>query len=297
MAETTVAPTEAPQAPGQPPSEGGQHDTGEARPGGNPEAPRRTVNDFFRRLLRPQAAPPEPDPSSESGPSGGAPDARPPAVGSAPQGVNGQPGRQRQERPGAAQAPGADAERLTLTRAELAEFVNGEVNRREAKRLAEQDRARRRALREADPIGYAEEDRDREAVEEAQAAQQERLGQTLAYYDQHTLIPFLNSLPPEVVEQLRKETGGGVTGLDGRERLVARAHELNEQRIRADERQKATRALRTNPALRKQENLRQAEADASPDPEVGGGFAPSASGVDPNTQLRAFLQSSRTRTH
>jgi len=179
----------------------------------------------------------------------------------------------------------------------MAELVNAEVNRREAKKLAEAERARRRQLLDADPIGYADEERERLAVEEAQAAQRERMGQSLEYYDQHTLIPFLNSLPPEVVEQLRKETGGGVEGLEGRGRLMARAQELLVERVRGEERAKTQRTLRQAPILRKQDNLRQAEADATPDPEVGGGFAPGAAGVDPNTQLRAFLQSSRTRTH
>jgi len=276
---------------GPPPSEGGQERTGEARP-----EQRRGVNDFFRRLLRPQSAPPEPDPSSPEGPSGGAPDGRS-APGLAPGSANGQPGRQRQERPGSGPPP-ADPERLTLTRAQLAEFVNGEVNRREAKQKAEADRARRRMLRDSDPLAFADEDRQREEVEEAQTAQQERMRQSLAYYDQHTLTPFLNRLPPDVVEQLRKETGGGVEGLEGREKLIARGTEILEERIRADERRKTSQALRANPALRKQQLLREAESDPTPDPETGGGgFAPGSSGVDPNTQLRAFLQASRSRTH
>ena len=110
-----------------------------------------------------------------------------------------------------------------MTRAQLAEFVNGEVNRREARQKAEAERARRRAQLESDPLGYADEERERLAVEEAQAAQRERMGQTLAYYDQHTMAPFLSSLPPDIVEQLRQETGGGVEGLEGRERLIAPA--------------------------------------------------------------------------
>jgi len=153
-------------------------------------------------------------------------------------------------------------------------------------------------LRDSDPLAFADEDRQREEVEEAQTAQQERMRQSLAYYDQHTLTPFLNRLPPDVVEQLRKETGGGVEGLEGREKLIARGTEILEERIRADERRKTSQALRANPALRKQQLLREAESDPTPDPETGGGgFAPGSSGVDPNTQLRAFLQASRSRTH
>lgn len=285
------SPSETLVQPGPPSSEGGQTSTDEARE----EQPKRGPIDFFRRLLRPQSASPEPDPSSEEGPSGGTADGSPPS-GLAPGGRSeGQPGRQRQERPGATTAAGGAPERLTLTRAELAEFVNGEVNRREAKRQAEADRERRRQLRDADPITFAEEDREREAVEEAQAAQRERMGQTLAYYDQHTMVPFLNSLPTEIVEQLRQETGGGVEGLEGRERLVARGRELLEARIRTDERAKTQRALRANPALLKQQLLREAESDSSPDPEVGGGFAPQADGLDMNTQLRSLLASRRTR--
>ena len=180
----------------------------------------------------------------------------------------------------------------------MAEFVNGEVNRREARQRAEAERARRRAQLESDPLGYADEERDRLAVEEAQAAQRERMGQTLAYYDQHTLNPFLNSLPPDLVEQLRTETGGGVEGLEGRERLVARARQLLEQRIRADERQKVQGGARASRAQRKQELLLEAESDASPDPEVsgpGGGFAPQAEGADMNTQLRNLLAAGRRK--
>ena len=279
------------ETPGPPSSEGGQTSTDETRE----EQPKRGPIDFFRRLLRPQSASPEPDPSDPDGPSGGTTDGRSPNGGPATPAGAGQPGRQRQERPGANGQPEGDPERITLTRAQLAEFVNGETNRREAMQRARADRERRRQLRDADPITYAEEDREREAVEEAQAAQRERMGQTLAYYDQHTMVPFLNSLPTEIVEQLRTETGGGVEGLEGRERLVARGRELLEARIRTDERAKTQRALRANPALLKQQLLREAESDSSPDPEVGGGFAPQADGVDMNTQLRSLLASRRTR--
>jgi hypothetical protein len=188
---------------------------------------------------------------------------------------------------------------VTLTRAQLAELVNGEVNRREAKHRAEQDRARRRALRDADPIGYADEEREREAVEEAQAAQRERMGQSLAYYDQHTLVPFLNALPPEVVEQLREETGGGVEGLEGRTALIARAQELWAERIRTEERSRSGSSARAARALHKQRLLREAEADPTPEPEVvgpGGGVAPPADGQDMNTQLRALLAAGRRRS-
>lgn len=274
--------------------------------------PRRGPVDFIRRLLRPQSAPPEPDPASEAGPTGGGADDRP--TPGSPPGTGGRPGGQRQGRPGAT-GPDADADAVTLTRAQLAEMVNGEVNRREAKHRAEQDRARRRALRDADPIGYAEEEREREVVEEAQAAQAERMRQSLAYYDQHTLIPFLGKLPPDVVDRLRQETGGGVEGLEGRARLMERAQELLEERARADERARlrggngqGRAASGGTPlsgssstvarALQKQQLLREAEADVAPEPEVlgpGGGVAPPADGPDMNTQLRALLAGGRTR--
>src|SRR5262245_2188573 len=279
-------------SPGPPSSAAGQSN------GAAPEEGQRAGPiDFFRRLLRPQSGTSERDPSpgsSGEGPAGARTDGRS-SGGSAPSGANGQPGGQRQERPEA--IPGnADSEPVTLTRAQLAELVNGEVNRREAKHAAEQDRARRRALREADPIAYADEDRERDLVEEAQAAQRERMGQTLEYYDQHTLIPFLNGLPPEVVEQLRRETGGGVEGLEGRARLVARAQEVWAERIRAEERQRGGQVQRSPRVLQKEQRLREAEADATPEPEVlgpGGGVAPQVEGLDMNTQLRALLAAGR----
>ena len=279
------------QKPGPPSSEDGQHNAGEPT-----EGQRRGPIDFFRRLLRPQSQQPDADPSDDAeGPSGGAADGRHRDRGpAAPGGQAGQPGRQRQERPGAS-GPPAGTEAVTLTRAQLAEFVNGEVNRREASQKAEAERARRRAQLESDPLGYADEERDRLATEEAQAAQRERMGQTLAYYDQHTLTPFLNSLPADVVEQLRTETGGGVEGLEGRERLIARGRQLLEGRIRADERRKVQSGARASRAQRKQELLLEAESDASPDPEVGGGFAPRGEELDMNTQLRTLLAGRRTR--
>jgi hypothetical protein len=290
--------------PGPPPSGDGQPDA-DARP---EEGQRRGPIDFFRRLLRPQSQQPERDPSDEEGPSGGGADART-SAGPAAGGQGGQPGRQRQERPGASEPP-AGAEAVTLTRAQLAEFVNGEVNRREARQKAEAERARRRAQLESDPLGYADEERERLAVEEAQAAQRERMGQTLAYYDQHTMAPFLSSLPPDIVEQLRQETGGGVEGLEGRERLIARGRQLLEQRVRADERRKVLSGSNgrasggspgdpVNRALRKQQLLREAESDGAPEPEVtgpGGGVAPQAEGHDMNTALRNLLASRRTRS-
>jgi len=295
------APVPPTGSPGRPSAADGQPGTGEPR-----EEKRTGPIDFFRRLLRPQSVAPERDPSPNGeGPAGAPTDGRRP-TGSAPGTAAGQSGGsaprtggQRQERPGAVPG-GADSDVVQLTRAQLAEFVNGEVNRREAKHAAEQDRARRRALREQDPIAYAEEDREREVVEQAQAAQRERMGQTLDYYDQHTLIPFLNGLPPEVVEQLRTETGGGVEGLEGRERLVARAQELWAERIRAEARRTpASPAQRSDPisrALHKQQLLREAEADPTPGPEVlgpGGGVAPQVEGLDMNTQLRALLAAGR----
>jgi hypothetical protein len=303
---TGVQPSLPPEGPGRPAPAADQPAPEEA-----PREEQRPRFDFFRRLLRPHLAAPEGDPSQEEGPPGATGDGRS-APGPAAGGANGRPGRQRQERPGAG-AGAADSEQVTLSRAQLAEFVNGEVNRREAKKLAEADRARRRQLREADPIAYADEDREREAVEEAQAAQRERMGQSLAYYDQHTMLPFLNSLPPEIVEQLRQETGGGVEGLEGREALIARGRTLLEERIRADERAKLTgrggRPLQGTQngsggpanaavarALHKQRLLQEAEADVAPEPEVlgpGGGVAPPAQGADMNTQLRALLANGR----
>jgi len=212
--------------------------------------------------------------------------------GAAPVGATRPSGGQRQER--ATATPGGDDERVTLTRAQLAELVNAESNRREAKRQATEERERRRRLRDADPISYADEDRDREAIEDAQSAQREQLGQQVAYYDQHTLVPYLNSLPPDVVGQLRKEFGGGVEGLEGRAQLMARGRELLEARIRADERDKTAQRLRANPALLKQRLLEEAEADVAPPPEVSGGVAPLGSqGLDMNTQLRALLAAGR----
>lgn len=299
-----------PGNPGQPVPEAGQPP--EEAP--SEREPRRGPVDFIRRLLRPQSPPPEPDPSAEAGPAGGGADGR--AAPGSPPGApaRDRPGGQRQGRPGAT-GPEADADAVTLTRAQLAEMVNGEVNRREAKHRAEQDRARRRALRDADPIGYAEEEREREVVEDAQAAQAERMRQSLAYYDQHTLIPFLGKLPPDVVDRLRQETGGGVEGLEGRARLMERAQELLEERVRADERTRlrggngqGRSASGGTPlsgssstvarALQKQQLLREAEADVAPEPEVlgpGGGVAPPADGPDMNTQLRALLAGGRTR--
>jgi hypothetical protein len=304
----SAVPLPAPAAnPGPPPSADGQAGPDEPR-----EEPRRGPIDFFRRLLRPQSRQPERDPSEDAeGPSGGGAEGRNGAEGPAAPGAAGPPGRQRQERPGARGAPEAATEQVTLSRAQLAEFVNGEVNRREARQKADAERARRRAQLESDPLGYADEERERLAVEEAQAAQRERMGQTLAYYDQHTMAPFLSSLPPDIVEQLRTETGGGVEGLEGRERLIARGRQLLEQRVRADERRKvlsgsngraASGGASSDPinrALRKQQLLREAESDGVPEPEVtgpGGGVAPQAEGPDMNTQLRNLLASRRTRS-
>lgn len=307
-----------PGNPGRPVSEAGQPP--EEAPA--EREPRRGPVDFIRRLLRPQSAPPEPDPSAEEGPTGGGADDRPapgppPGTGGRIGGSAPSTGGQRQGRPGAT-GPDGDSESVTLTRAQLAEMVNGEVNRREAKKLAEAERARRRQLRDADPIGYADEEREREVVEDAQAAQAERMRQSLAYYDQHTLMPFLNKLPPDVVDRLRQETGGGVEGLEGRARLMERAQELLEERVRADERTRlrggngqgrsASGGTALTPlsgssstvarALQKQQLLREAEADVAPEPEVlgpGGGVAPPADGPDMNTQLRALLAGGRTR--
>ncbi len=250
----------------------------------------KSLSDLFKRLLRPSRLDTEPDPASEEPP------------GEGPSGAAGG-GRQRQERSQAAgtQDPrGTPDETVTLTRKELEERLNAEANRREALRLAKEERTRRKLVRDSDPIQFAEEERQREATEEAQQANLAQLQQYFNAYDQHTLLPLLNRLPADVRQALAEELGGGVEGLEGRQRLVDGGLDKWEAAIRADERAKAARGLRStireNPAARKQALLAEADEAPAPDPEVGGFGASGGRDLDMNAQLRALLRGRATKS-
>jgi hypothetical protein len=243
----------------------------------------RSLSDLFRRLLRPNRLETEPDPSEAEGPSG------------AP-GTGGE--RQERRRAGGPADPGGRPdETVTLTRTELEERINAEGNRREALRLAKDERTRRKLVRDSDPLQYAEEERQREAVQEAQEANLATLQQYFAAYDRHTLLPLLNRLPADVRARLAEELGGGVEGLEGRQRLVDGGLDKWEAAIRADERAKAARGLRSNPAARKQALLEEYDQAPPSEPEVGGfGGAGGGRDLDMNAQLRALLRNRATKS-
>lgn len=187
------------------------------------------------------------------------------------------------------------AQEVAKANADLDRKVQSEVDRREAARKRRETDEKRKRLRETDPLGFVELDRELEEESNQQLTkveqEQERkmlvntvMQNSGAAYDRHVLDPFVQALPPTVAEQVFKEIDPD--GLEGRSKLVKRALELLPIHYEKLAEEKAMEKLRKNPAVMKQllTELRGEEED----PElVTGTVATPSRPFDMNATIRA----------
>lgn len=173
--------------------------------------------------------------------------------------------------------------------------VQAETDRREAARNRKAKAEERQRLRETDPIGFAELDKQEEeeavkALSEAEKQAQEQtfvqniMHQSGAAYDRHVLDPFVQALPAPVAQQVFKEIDPD--GLEGRSKLVKRAFELLIPHLEKEAETKVATKLRNNAAFRKEllAELRGEEED----PElVTGTVATPPARFDMNREIRS----------
>jgi len=164
---------------------------------------------------------------------------------------------------------------------ELARLIQAEVDRREAKRLAEQRRAEKERLRKTDPYRYAE-------VEEQEAAA-ERFGQLLgslaAEFDRAVIDPLILALPESERQSVLEKAG---PGLDGRKAIAQTALESLKKHWLAEGEKQATEKLRKDPAFRKQ--LLVELRGEREEPEIHTGSPGAGGSVDMDTILRQAYQ-------
>lgn len=170
-----------------------------------------------------------------------------------------------QEQPAADAEPAAPPETLTLTQAELDRIIQSRTDQELARRrdLAQQRQAEeeRRRKRREDPIGYAQEEEEREAqVQHAAVQAQQQLVavtdsvKTVAeHFDQRILNQIFAALPES---ERGRVFGDGPVGIDGRAKFVADSLQTLAQHYRAegakDGEAKAIQRLRNDPTFRKQ---------------------------------------------
>jgi hypothetical protein len=173
----------------------------------------------------------------------------------------------------------------SVTEEELARLVQAETDRREAKRLADQQAEARRKLRREDPYAYAEQD---EQAEQRQAQSQQWV-ETFAnlgrIHDGAVLDPVVQALPKAEAERILGLEGAGI-GVDGRKLIVGEALKALEKHWKAEGAKDAEARLRKNPAFRKQVY----GEFRGPEPEVVPvGASSAASSDDINDMLRRQL--------
>lgn len=140
---------------------------------------------------------------------------------------------------------------LTLTQEEIDRRVQAETDRREAKRLADARAAERKRLRDEDPWGYAEQDRQAETAEMTNAQVGTLFASIGAEHDKYTLDPLVTSLPEAERARIMAMEGAG-QGLNGRKLIVSEALKSLEKHWKSEGAKDAEHKLRRNPAFRKQ---------------------------------------------
>jgi len=138
-----------------------------------------------------------------------------------------------------------------LTQEEFDRPVQAETDRREAKRMAEAERAARRKLRDDDPFAFAEQDRKAEEAQTSQHNIQALFGSIGVEHDKVSIDPILHTLSETERKRILGLEGAGL-GLDGRKLIVTEAMKSLEKHWRAEGAKDAEARLRKNPAFRKQ---------------------------------------------
>lgn len=258
------------------------------------------IGDFFRSFLtgapEPDAAPVSDQSSEESAPSQQDDSAQQqPAAGDEQRGPKDD---------GQSQAQPAD-ETFTLTKAELERLVQSSVDKETSRRqtVAQQRAAEeeRRRKRREDPIGYAQDEEEREQqITQAQATVQQQLQSTTQTihglaeeFDKGILHPLFAAVP----EAKRAEIyGQGPVGIDGRSKFVQdslaaiSAHHRAEGAREGE--QRVLQRIKSDQGFRKQ--LYHEFRGESPEPLSAPAATPSGNGARAGGQgdpLRALLQS------
>jgi len=192
-------------------------------------------------------------------------------------GENGPTGREEQPE---AQTSG----KLELTEEELQRRVQAEADRREAKRQSEYQREQRRKLRDEDPWGYAQQEREAEQTAQAEGNFMSQLHQIGSIHDRTTIDPLLEMLPQADRDRILKMDGAGV-GLAGRTLIVKEALKALEKSWKGSGGTEAEKKLRTNAAFRKQ-LLAEMRGQRTGEPDL----LPASAGSDNDHNLSRLLR-------
>ncbi len=176
---------------------------------------------------------------------------------------------------------------ITLTQEELDKRVDAETQRREAKRLQQQQAERRRKLRDEDPWAYAEEERNAERVAMGDTQVNTMFTQIGATHDRFAIDPIVMQLPEAERTRILAIEGMGA-GLEGRKALVTESLKALEKHWRTEGEKEAADKLRRNPAFRKQV-LNEFRRGMS-EPEFVGSGAPSAADKTVSDILRGQIR-------
>jgi len=137
------------------------------------------------------------------------------------------------------------------TQEELERRVQGEVDRREAQRVAREKVEARRKLRDSDPWAYAEQDRAAEQTQAQDQGIQQFFQNVGTQHDRIAIDPLMEALPLAERQRIMKIEGAG-RGLDGRKLVVGEALKSLEKHWKAEGERQAEDKLRRNQAFRKQ---------------------------------------------
>lgn len=183
------------------------------------------------------------------------------------------------------------------SREEFERAIQAEADRREAKRrksmTQEQIAAletQERQIRDADPYKAAdlrsEADKLRDA-EQAAEAQREWVAGLVQTVEGPLLTPLVEAVPEGERKALLSGAPDDFVGR--RQHIVKTALKTLERTWRADERQKATDALRRDPAFRKEVYLAGLDEEDEPDLAPAGASARNGTGRDINSALRDLI--------
>jgi hypothetical protein len=187
-----------------------------------------------------------------------------------------------QEKPREAQ--GNAAPKREVTDEELARLVQAEVDRREAKRKADEARQRKAELRKTDPFKYAEQEEHEEQLQAASAQFHEWVGGIAREYDRAVLDPLVLALPED---QRKTVIEAGGSDPDGRKAITVAAIDALKKASFAEGERAATEKLRKDPAFRKQLLLEiRGQRD---EPEHIPAATGAATSTDMNTVIRTRL--------
>jgi len=186
------------------------------------------------------------------------------------------------------------AQEVAKANADLDRKVQSEVDRRDALRRKRELDEKRKKLRETDPLGFIELDKQLEEEANQQLTEVEKeqertmlvntvMQNSGSLYDRHVLDPFVQGLPQSVAQQVFKEVDPD--GLEGRSKLVKRALELLPAHYEKVAEEKAMEKLRKNQAFRK-EILLEIRGEEE-DPEIiQGTVATTPTSFDMNSTIR-----------